>query len=76
MTLLKKVLKEIEQEQAIIFCSRKATTTKIKENLEKDFGKADLFMGDMGSSAREKVLDDFKSGKMGILLQPMQQRKV
>jgi superfamily II DNA/RNA helicase len=60
--LLKKVVKEVDDEQALIFCSRKITAEKIKELLSADYGNAELFTGEMGASARERVLDDFRKG--------------
>ena len=47
MELLRNVLKEIPNEQALIFCSRKITTHKLKEMLDQDFGRAAVYLGDM-----------------------------
>ena len=66
--LLKDVLREIKNEQAIIFCSRKITIEKLKQILDKDFGRSEVFLGDMSSSAREKILEEFKRGDITYLV--------
>lgn len=66
--LLKQVLKEIKKEQAVIFCLRKATTEEIKNILNKEFGKSEVYSGDVSSSKRKKILEEFKEGKIQYLV--------
>ena len=66
--LLKQVLKEIKKEQAVIFCLRKATTEEIKSILDKEFGKSEVYSGDVSSSKRKKILEEFKEGKIQYLV--------
>ncbi len=69
MKLLKQVLKEIKKEQAVIFCLRKATAEEIKRILDKDFGKSEIYSGDVTSpSKRKKILEEFKEGKIQYLV--------
>ena len=68
MKLLKQVLKEIKKEQAVIFCLRKATTEEIKSILDKEFGKSEVYSGDVSSSKRKKILEEFKEGKIQYLV--------
>jgi len=67
--LLKQVLKEIKKEQAVIFCLRKATADEIKRILDRDFGKSEIYSGDVTSpSKRKKILEEFKEGKIQYLV--------
>ncbi len=68
MELLRNVLKEIPNEQAIIFCSRKITTHKLKEMLDQDFGRAAVYLGDMDQNDRDKVVESFKKGETKYLV--------
>ena len=66
MTLLRQVLSEIQKEhqneQALIFCSRKITTAKVQEMLSREFGKAGTYTGDMTQNERDQVISDFRNG--------------
>jgi SNF2 family DNA or RNA helicase len=68
MELLRTVLKEIPQEQALIFCLRKITAHKLAEMLNLEFGKASVYLGDMDHMQREQVISGFKSGKIKYLV--------
>lgn len=69
LELLRQVLKEIKDEQAVIFCLRKSTANKLKEVLSKEFGKAEVYSGDISSpSKRKKIIDDFKEGNIRYLV--------
>jgi SNF2 family DNA or RNA helicase len=68
LELLKNVLKEIGNEQALIFCLRKTTVTNLKEVLNQQFGTADIYVGDMGSSARDEAIQGFREGKTRYLV--------
>jgi superfamily II DNA/RNA helicase len=61
MELLRTVLGEIPQEQALIFCLRKITARKLAEMLNAEFGKAAVYLGDMDHMEREEVISGFKN---------------
>jgi SNF2 family DNA or RNA helicase len=66
--LLKEVLSEIPNEQALIFCLRKTTTHKLKEILDQEFGKAAVYLGDMSPTERDIVIENFKNGNTKYLI--------
>lgn len=67
--LLKQVLKEVKKEQAVIFCLRKATAEELKRILDKEFGKSEVYSGDVSSpSKRKRILEEFKDGKIQYLV--------
>jgi superfamily II DNA/RNA helicase len=66
--LLRKVLKEIPNEQALIFCLRKITAHKLKEVLDQEFGSTAVFLGDMNQAERDKVIESFKCGQTKYLV--------
>lgn len=68
MELLRNILHEIPNEQALIFCLRKTTTHKLKEMLEEEFGGAAVYLGDMDQAERDKVIEGFKRGETKYLV--------
>jgi superfamily II DNA/RNA helicase len=66
--LLRNVLKEIPKEQALIFCLRKITCHQIKEMLNREFGKAAVYLGDLDQKERDRVIDSFKRGETRYLV--------
>ena len=66
--LLKQVLNEIPNEQALIFCLRRITAYKLKETLEQEFGKAAVHLGNMSQNERDKVISAFKKGEIKYLV--------
>jgi SNF2 family DNA or RNA helicase len=68
MELLRIVLREIPNEQALIFCLRKITAHKLKEMLDQEFGGAAVFLGDMNQAERDKVIESFKCGETKYLV--------
>jgi SNF2 family DNA or RNA helicase len=68
MELLRTVLKEIPNEQALIFCLRKITAHKLKEMLDQEFGSAAVFLGDMNQAERDTVIESFKCGETKYLV--------
>ena len=66
--LLKKVLKEVENEQAIIFCSRIATVEKLKQILDKEFGTTEIFLGTTTHEQRKELVEKFTKGKIKYLV--------
>jgi SNF2 family DNA or RNA helicase len=63
MELLKNVLNEVPNEQALIFCLRKITAQQIQDMLNREFGKAEVFIGDMNQAQRDQVIENFKTGQ-------------
>ncbi len=68
MELLKDVLREIPNEQALIFCLRKITTRKLVEMLDQEFGKAAAYLGDMSQTERDQVIEGFRNGEVKYLV--------
>jgi len=68
MELLKNVLREVPDEQAVIFCLRKTTARKINEMLNDQFRPAAIYVGDMNQAERDQVIDSFKSGQIRYLI--------
>jgi SNF2 family DNA or RNA helicase len=68
LELLKSVLAETGKEQALIFCLRKSTVAKLKEVIDQQFGRAEIYVGDMGSSARDKAIEEFREGNIRYLV--------
>ncbi len=66
--LLKQVLNEIPNEQALIFCLRRITARKLKEMLDQEFGKAAVHLGDMSQNERDNVISAFKKGEIKYLI--------
>ncbi len=66
--LLKQVLNEIPNEQALIFCLRRITAHKLKEMLYQEFGRAAVFLGDMSQCERDSVISSFKKGEVKYLI--------
>ncbi|MCL2134424.1 MAG: DEAD/DEAH box helicase [Candidatus Bathyarchaeota archaeon] len=68
MDLLKSILKEIKQEQALIFCLRKITAHKIKDMINQEFGKTQVYIGDMNQIERDATIEAFKNGDIQYLV--------
>jgi len=68
LELLRNVLNEIPNEQALIFCLRKITAHKLKELLDAEFGRAAVFLGDMNQAERDQVIASFRSGETKYLV--------
>lgn len=68
--MLVKLLKREEPEQAIIFCRTKLGTEKLYRKLFKSnqFPGVATLHGDMTQSARDRVMKDFRSGKVRYLV--------
>ena len=68
MDLLRSILKETRQEQALIFCLRKITAHNLKDMLNQEFGKAEVYLGYMTQVERDKIIDAFKKGEIQYLV--------
>ncbi len=66
--LLKQILNEIPNEQALIFCLRRITALKLKEILDQEFGKAAVYLGNMSQNERDNIISAFKNGEIKYLI--------
>lgn len=66
--LLSHLIKENEWDQALIFIEKKHGAAKLVDQLAKRDIKADAIHGDKSQAMREKILADFKSGKLKYLV--------
>jgi ATP-dependent RNA helicase DeaD len=66
--LLFLLLAREEPRQAIIFCRTKRGTEKIFQRLSKKLGDVACMHGDMNQSARDRVMTDFRSSRVKILV--------
>jgi SNF2 family DNA or RNA helicase len=68
MDLLRSILNETNKEQALIFCLRKITARKIKEMIDQEFGRAEVYLGDMNQIERDATIEAFKKGEIRYLI--------
>jgi len=66
--LLKQILTEIPNEQALIFCLRRITANTLKQMLDQEFGKAAVHIGNMSQKERDNVISAFKKGEVKYLI--------
>jgi ATP-dependent RNA helicase DeaD len=66
--LLLRLLVREEPRQALIFCRTKRGTEKVFQRLSKKLGDVACMHGDMNQSARDRVMADFRSGNVKILV--------
>jgi ATP-dependent RNA helicase DeaD len=66
--LLVRLLTREQPRQAIIFCRTKRGTEKIYQRLSKKSPGVSCMHGDMNQSARDRVMADFRAGKVQILV--------
>ena len=66
--LLKQILKEVDNEQAIIFCLRKATVEKLKNILDEEFGPTESYTGSKNSRQRQEIIEKFRDKKIKYLV--------
>lgn len=65
---LHSLLKELERGKTLIFCNTKTMVGSVQSYLEKMGFPVVVLHGDMPQSQRTKVMRDFKSGKVDILI--------
>ncbi len=68
MELLRNILHEMPNEQALIFCLRKVTAHRIKQMLDAEFGKASVYLGDMDQMERDAVIRNFRDKETKYLV--------
>lgn len=66
--LLRALLKREQPKQAIIFCRTKRGTDRLWRALSKDYPDAAAMHGDMAQTARDRVLQKLRDGKLSILV--------
>jgi SNF2 family DNA or RNA helicase len=68
MSLLRNILNETLKEQTLIFCLRKVTAHQIREMLTQEFGRAEVYLGDMTQVERDLTISAFKQGEIQYLI--------
>ena len=66
--LLTRLLKREQPQQAIVFCRTKRGTERLYNRLAKKHKNVGSIHGDMQQSARDRVMERFRSGKLLILV--------
>ena len=66
--MLARILQANGRGPTIVFCRTKRTAQKTADDLMERGFSASSIHGDLGQSAREKALNDFKSGKRDVLI--------
>jgi ATP-dependent RNA helicase RhlE len=66
--LLGEVLKDSAMSRVIVFTRTKHGANKVAEHLERSGVSADAIHGNKSQSARQRALDDFKRGKVRVLV--------
>jgi len=66
--LLVRLLKREKPHQAIVFCRTRRGTERNYQRLSKKFDRVGSMHGDMQQSARDRVMDQFRKGKIRILV--------
>jgi superfamily II DNA/RNA helicase len=66
--MLARILQANDRGPTMVFCRTKRTAQKTAEELMERGFKAAPIHGDLGQSAREKALSDFKAGKSDVLV--------
>jgi ATP-dependent RNA helicase RhlE len=66
--LLRHVLTEVPTEQALVFCRTKHGSDHVGEALERAGVKTAVIHGNKSQGARNRALDDFKAGRVRVLV--------
>ena len=66
--LLLKLMDREDPEQAIVFCRTKRGTDRVQRKLAKKMKAVDCIHGDMAQPARDRVMREFRDGKVRILV--------
>jgi ATP-dependent RNA helicase RhlB len=68
MSLLLGILKGRESANALIFTNTKQAAFMVSNRLEHNGYKSEYLMGDLPQNKREKIIEDFKSGRLQYLV--------
>lgn len=66
--LLRKIISSDEVESVIVFANRRDQCRRLQEKLQKLGFRAGLLSGDVPQNRRVRTLDDFKSGRLQVLV--------
>jgi ATP-dependent RNA helicase RhlB len=66
--LLRNYIVQNKVERVIVFCNRRHQTRELAEKLKKDGVRAALMSGEIPQHKRVKTLDDFKNGKIQVMV--------
>jgi ATP-dependent RNA helicase RhlE len=66
--LLTQILTEHGKDQALVFCKTKRGANRVGEDLGKRGVRADVIHGNKSQNARTRALDDFKAGRVRVLV--------
>ncbi len=66
--LLEHLIKREQPQQAIVFCRTKRGTDKVERRLAKRFENVACIHGDLAQSARDRVMANFRAGKVKVLV--------
>jgi ATP-dependent RNA helicase DeaD len=66
--LLLKLIAREEPHQAIIFCRTKIRTMRIFRQLSKKYGQVESIQGDLAQGARDRIMAEFRAGKVRYLV--------
>ncbi|MFL5519788.1 MAG: DEAD/DEAH box helicase, partial [Gemmatimonadales bacterium] len=66
--LLSHLVKKNNWEQVLVFCKTKHGANRLASQLQKDHINADAIHGNKSQNARIRALEDFKSGKIKVLV--------
>ena len=66
--LLRNFIVQNKIERVIVFCNRRHQTRELAEKLKRDGVRAALMSGEIPQNKRVKTLEDFKSGKIQVMV--------
>ena len=68
LPLLLKILKDEKPHQSIVFCRTKRRTERVYQQLKSEIGSVSCIHGDMQQGARDRVMGNFRQGKVRCLV--------
>jgi ATP-dependent RNA helicase RhlE len=66
--VLSQMLKEIPEDQALVFCKTKRRSDRVGEHLNRSGIRAAVIHGNKSQGARTRALGDFKAGRVSVLV--------
>jgi ATP-dependent RNA helicase RhlB len=67
-TLLHNLLKRHADRRVLVFCNRRDSTERVAERLTRHGIACDMLSGDVNQNRRLRVLEDFRSGKVRVVV--------
>jgi ATP-dependent RNA helicase RhlB len=67
-TLLYNLLKQHADRRVLVFCNRRDSTERVAERLTRHGIACDMLSGDVNQNRRLRVLEDFRSGKVRVVV--------